>query len=195
MAAEPGACAANRASRGDGGFTSSPCSERYHTARRRRYTEPLMPRLQSDKLFLVGLLLILPSAGRAQQQQAPAARAAPDSEPKNTAKGVEGDYLRALHTRIHYRFANKFIEDVAAKRPPTDPLNNPALRTEVNFGIRWDGTVTDAIVAEKSAVPAFELRHHRPGHISVARRPVHAAALQRSGHLSVARQDLLRLER
>ena len=124
-----------------------------------------MPRIQSDKLFLAGLLLLIPSGARAQQQQAPAApvatpapaaRAAPDSEPKITAKGVEGDYLRSLHTRLHYRFANKFIEDVAAKRPPTDPLNNPALRTEVNFGIRWDGTVTDAVVTEKSAVPAFD---------------------------------------
>ena len=123
-----------------------------------------MPRFQSDKLFLAGVLvLLLPSGAFAQQQApagsaapAPAASAAPDSEPKITTKGVEGDYLRSLHTRIHYRFANKFIEDVAAKRPKTDPLNNPSLRTEVNFGVRWDGTVTDAVVTEKSALPAFD---------------------------------------
>ena len=121
-----------------------------------------MPRFQSDKLFLMGLLLLLPSGASAQQQAGPApaasaaAAAAPQSEPKITAKGVEGDYLRSVHTRIHYRFANKFIEDTAAKRPKTDPLNNPALRTEVNFGVRWDGTVTDAVVAEKSGLPAFD---------------------------------------
>jgi len=145
-----------------------------------------MPSSQSDKLFLAGVLLLFPCGAHAQQpapaaspsSAAPATTAAPPTaaapptqaavpatppvaaaaagEPKIAAKGAEGDYLRSLHTRIHYRFANKFIEDVAAKRPKTDPLNNPALRTEVNFGIRWDGTVTDAIVAEKSSLPAFD---------------------------------------
>jgi HEAT repeat protein len=127
-----------------------------------------MLRIQGYPLLLAGSLLLFSAGARAQPQQAPPrpaptapaavapAAPAPTSEPKITVPGVEGDYLRSLHTRIHYRFANKFIEDVAAKRPKTDPLNNPTLRTEVNFGVRWDGTVTDAVVAEKSGVPAFD---------------------------------------
>jgi len=77
-------------------------------------------------------------------------------EPKITVPGTEGDYLRTLHTRIHFRFANRFIEDVAAKRPATDPLNQPGLRAEIHFGVRWDGSVSDAVVEEKSGVPAFD---------------------------------------
>jgi len=82
--------------------------------------------------------------------------AASPGEPKITIPGPEGDYLRNLHTRIHFRFANRFIEDVAAKQPPTDPLNRPGLRAEVLFGVRWDGSVSDAVVSAKSGVNAFD---------------------------------------
>src|SRR4029079_17812318 len=82
--------------------------------------------------------------------------AASPGEPKITIPGPEGDYLRNLHTRIHFRFANRFIEDVAAKQPPTDPLNRPGLRAEILFGVRWDGSVSDAMVAAKSGVDAFD---------------------------------------
>jgi hypothetical protein len=91
---------------------------------------------------------------------APPATAAPavasPAEPKITVPGTEGDYLRALHTRIHFRFATQFIEGVAAKNPPNDPLNQPGLRTEIYFGIRWDGTVSDPLVIQKSGVEAFD---------------------------------------
>jgi len=86
---------------------------------------------------------------------APPPAAAP-AEPKITVTGPEGDYLRSLHTRIHYRFATGFIEGIAAKAPPNDPLNNQGLRTEVYFGIRWDGSVSDALVNQKSGVDAFD---------------------------------------
>ena len=115
-----------------------------------------MPRIQGDNLFLAGLLLLCHLGRRAAAGAGAPRGPRPRERAKITGKGVEGDYLRSLHTRIHYRFANKFIEDVAAKRPKTDPLNNPSLRTEVNFGVRWDGTVTDAIVTEKSGLPAFD---------------------------------------
>ena len=60
---------------------------------------------------------------------APSARAAaPTPEPAITTTGVEGDYLRAIHRAIHFRWAVEFLEEVAAKRPPTDPLNNPNAR-------------------------------------------------------------------
>jgi len=86
----------------------------------------------------------------------PAAPPAAPGEPKITIPGTEGDYLRALHTRIHYRFVTLFIEGIAAKKPPNDPLNNPGLRTEIFFGVRWDGSVADVLVNQKSGVEAFD---------------------------------------
>jgi hypothetical protein len=86
----------------------------------------------------------------------PAAPAADTGEPKISAPGAEGDYLRTLHGRIHFRFATRFIDDIAAKQPPTDPLNQPGLRAEILFGLRWDGSVSDAVVDVKSGVPAFD---------------------------------------
>jgi hypothetical protein len=86
---------------------------------------------------------------------APTVPATEAGEPKITVPGVEGDYLRTLHQRIHFRFANLFIAD-AAKRPPSDPLNRPGLRAEIFFGVRWDGSVSDALVNQKSGVDAFD---------------------------------------
>jgi TonB family protein len=85
----------------------------------------------------------------------PPAQAHP-TEPPITATGAEGDYLRALHRTIHFRWAVQFIEDVAEKRPPTDPLNNPKLETEILFTVRWDGSPAEITVTESSGVPAFD---------------------------------------
>jgi len=82
--------------------------------------------------------------------------AAQGVEPKITVPGAEGDYLRTLHQRIHFRFVYRFIQDVASKRPATDPLNQPNLRAEILFGVRWDGSVSDVIVGQKSGVDAFD---------------------------------------
>src|SRR5204863_823974 len=55
-----------------------------------------------------------------------------------------------------YRFATKFIGGVAAKQPASDPLNRGDLRAEIFFGIRWDGSVSDAVVTEKSGLEVFD---------------------------------------
>jgi TonB family protein len=94
-----------------------------------------------------------PPAAAAVVAPAPAPAGA---EPKITVPGAEGDYLRALHARIHFRFANRFIEGIAAKQPPSDPLNQQGLRAEILFGVRWDGSVSDALVNQKSGVEAFD---------------------------------------
>jgi len=111
-------------------------------------------------LVAVGVAVLLPSATAAGADPAPApavaAGAAPAGEPKITVAGAEGDYLRTLHTQIHYRFVNKFIDAVAAKRPAADPLNRPGLHAQLYFGVRWDGSVSDVLVAEKSGVEAFD---------------------------------------
>src|SRR5436305_4896270 len=98
--------------------------------------------------LLIGLAALLPPAT--------SAAAEPPAEPKITIPGAEGDYLRALHQLIHFRFAIKFIDGIATKQPPSDPLNKPGLRAQVYFGIRWDGSVSDALVADKSGVAAFD---------------------------------------
>jgi len=117
------------------------------------------------RTLLIGLAVLLPHAtagaadpttppaGAAAAPAAPTPPAAPavapaaeTSEPKITVPGAEGDYLRMLHGRIHFRFANRFINDIAAKQPATDPLNRPGLRTEILFGLRWDGSMSDAVV-------------------------------------------------
>jgi hypothetical protein len=111
----------------------------------------------------VGALLAHATAVAADPPPGPAVAAAPTApaappagEPKITLAGVEGDYLRTLHTQIHYRFANKFIDAIAAKQPPTDPLNRPGLRAQIYFGVRWDGSVSDVLVTDKSGVDAFD---------------------------------------
>jgi hypothetical protein len=120
----------------------------------------------------VGVAALLPGSAARAATPAPAATtptgaatpaapavappAAEGVEPKITIPGAEGDYLRTLHQRIHFRFAHRFIEDVAARRPATDPLNRPDLRAEVFFGVRWDGSVSDVVVNQKSGVDAFD---------------------------------------
>jgi TonB family protein len=120
-----------------------------------------MPRAAADirnlPIIAVGLAAGL-AAALVPQATVIAADPAPTAsgEPKITIPGAEGDYLRTLHTRIHYRYAIKFIEGIAAKQPPSDPLNKPGLRAEINFGVRWDGSVSDAVVEGKSGVEAFD---------------------------------------
>jgi len=114
------------------------------------------------RTLLIGLAALLPPAtAAAADPPAPAPAASPPAappaaEPKITVPGAEGDYLRALHQLIHFRYAIKFIDGIAAKQPPHDPLNKPGLRAQVYFGIRWDGSVSDAVIADKSGVPAFD---------------------------------------
>ncbi|MES1208123.1 MAG: TonB family protein, partial [Pseudomonadota bacterium] len=107
-------------------------------------------RLRRFRLILLALL----AASARQAGVAPAA-AATAEEPPITTPGVEGDYLREMHRSIHYRWATKFIEEVVATRPPTDPLKR-ANDAEILFVVRWDGTPADITVTESSGVPAFD---------------------------------------
>ncbi len=86
------------------------------------------------------------------------ARAAepPKLEPPIAAAGTEGDYLRAMHTGIHFRWANQFVGGIAAKRPPNDPLNDLTLQAEVLFTIRWDGSPAEVTLSASSGQPAFD---------------------------------------
>lgn len=79
-----------------------------------------------------------------------------DDEPPITAPGVEGDYLRAVHVRIHWRWAHNFVEPLAATRAATDPLNDPTLTAEVLFTVRWDGGAAEVTLSKSSGQRAFD---------------------------------------
>lgn len=82
-----------------------------------------------------------------------AAEAAPppphSDEPPITVPGAEGDYLRAVHRNIHFRWAHRFVASTEA-RPASDPINNRALKAEVYFTIRWDGSPAEVTLGTSS---------------------------------------------
>jgi TonB family protein len=84
------------------------------------------------------------------------ASAVSQPEPAITVGGVEGDYLRAMHSAIHFRWATKFVDWVASRRPPKDPLSNRALEAEVLFTVRWDGSPAQVTVSSSSGVEEFD---------------------------------------
>jgi HEAT repeats/TonB C terminal len=87
---------------------------------------------------------------------APSATGTFGDEPPITLPGKEGDYLRAMHARIHWRWATLFVGGVAGAKPPSDPLNNPALSAEVLFTMRWDGSPAEITLSRSSGVKAFD---------------------------------------
>jgi HEAT repeat protein len=104
--------------------------------------------------FLAGVGLHAPTIRAAEP--AGTAVTAEAAEPPITTPGVEGDYLRALHTRIHLRWIHNFIETVAALKAASDPINNPALQAEVLFTVRWDGSPAEVSLGKSSGVKAFD---------------------------------------
>jgi len=86
----------------------------------------------------------------------PHALGAGQPEPAITVPGTEGDYLRAMHSAIHFRWATKFVTWVASSRPPNDRLNNPALTAEVVFTVLWDGSPAEVKVSSSSGVKEFD---------------------------------------
>jgi TonB family protein len=77
-------------------------------------------------------------------------------EPPITVPGYEGDYLRSIHFRIHWRWTHNFLEGVALRRPASDPVNNPELQAEVLFTIRWDGSAADVALSKSSGNKTFD---------------------------------------
>ncbi len=97
-----------------------------------------------------------PAAAAARTAPAPQAPAEDLPEPPITLAGVEGDYLRSVHARIHWRWTHNFIEGVALQKPARDPLNDPALAAEVMFTIRWDGSPADLTLTKTSGNKVFD---------------------------------------
>jgi hypothetical protein len=79
-----------------------------------------------------------------------------EAEPPIAAAGAEGDFLRAMHKAIHFRWVNRFLEPTVKSRPANDPINSPDLQAEVLFVVRWDGSYAQAAIGDKSGVPEFD---------------------------------------
>lgn len=114
-----------------------------------------VPRLVLQSLFFVGLLIgAQASAAPSESPVAPGAVTAAAAEPEITVPGVEGEYLRAVHTRIHQRWTKGFLAGLGNTSP--GPLSDKRLRTVVLFAVRWDGTVAEANVGASSGVATFD---------------------------------------
>ncbi|HEY2903126.1 MAG TPA: TonB family protein [Polyangia bacterium] len=77
------------------------------------------------------------------------------TEPPITVPGSEGDYLRAIHTRIHERWAG-FVDGLSQIPAIAGPVGDKSSRAVVLFAVRWDGTVAEANVVTSSGVAAFD---------------------------------------
>jgi TonB family protein len=78
-------------------------------------------------------------------------------EPAIPGEGIEADYLRALHERVHPLWTGLFIRGVAERAPATSPLNNVGAHVAVVlFSVRWDGSTTDVTLVGSSGVTPFD---------------------------------------
>lgn len=95
------------------------------------------------------------AAPNAAPALAPAATPTP-SEPTITTPGANGDYIRAVHGRLHGRWTEDFVKVVAATRPADHALNNTSRKVVLTLSIRWDGTVAELAVKKTSGSPEFD---------------------------------------
>jgi TonB family protein len=119
------------------------------------------PRLAQPAARCIGRAAIVAAllAGLAFVSTASAAPAASQAEPAITVTGVEGDYLRAVHSRIHERWAKGFVEGLTrapAAAGSAAPVGDKGVRTVVLFAVRWDGTVAEVNVGTSSGVASFD---------------------------------------
>ncbi|HXI59101.1 MAG TPA: TonB family protein, partial [Polyangia bacterium] len=111
--------------------------------------------------LLAGLAFAPPATASppAPSPVASAGPAAAQAEPAITVPGVEGDYLRAIHSRIHERWAKGFVEGLT-RAPATAgaaaPAGDKGVRTVVLFAVRWDGTVAEVNLGTSSGVASFD---------------------------------------
>ena len=76
-------------------------------------------------------------------------------EPPITATGLEGDYLRAAHARIHRVWHDQYLPTISALDQATQASAAPAAVT-LALEIRWDGSIASAEVVESSGDIAFD---------------------------------------
>jgi TonB family protein len=101
------------------------------------------------------VVAVPPAAPRAAAV-ASAPRPAPPAEPAISTPGPIGDYLRAVHGRLHARWNQDFVKTVSATYRTDHPLNDPARRATLALTIRWDGSIAEATVKNSSGSTEFD---------------------------------------
>jgi len=111
-------------------------------------------RPSSNHLFTAAILLALLIA-------AATAFAAPIEadklpEPALPGTGVEHEYLRLVHERVHARWTDNFLRLASGTLPATDPVNDPTRATTVDMVLAADGQMVSIDVAKGSGFAGFD---------------------------------------
>lgn len=113
-------------------------------------------------LFIAALAVSGVAASVSHAHSAPAAPVRPPApaafvpEPAITTTGPGGDYIRAVHSRLHGRWTQDFLRTVSATHPATHPLNVTSHQATLAMAIRWDGTIAEIAVKRSSGSPEFD---------------------------------------
>jgi hypothetical protein len=107
-----------------------------------------------------GLLFVWALAAAISARSVSSAQAAEggagDAEPALAVTGSEAPYVRALHARVHARWADSFLAMAGAQLPKTHPLNDPGLRVVLEVSVARDGSPGIVRVKEPSGVADFD---------------------------------------
>ena len=82
-------------------------------------------------------------------------------EPELGGPGAEGDYLRAVHARLHKVWHDQYLPTVSALDRAAESRDNKVAAPaggEVTLGLelRWDGSVAGATIERSSGDSAFD---------------------------------------
>lgn len=108
-------------------------------------------------VMVVGLAENALAADESDEEPAAAKPAAgASSEPDIAADVAHGDYLRALHQRVHRRWADNFLHMATTQLPRTDAINDPSRLVVIDVILARGGVLVDASVAGESGARGFD---------------------------------------
>ncbi len=81
---------------------------------------------------------------------------AEETEPAIAGEGVEADFLRAAHARVHRRWADNFVAMAAAQLPRGHAVNDPGRRVSIEITVSRDGKVLASRIESGSGAPEFD---------------------------------------
>ncbi|HET6149384.1 MAG TPA: HEAT repeat domain-containing protein [Polyangia bacterium] len=77
-------------------------------------------------------------------------------EPALAGTGIEHEYLRLLHERVHPRWAGNFLRLAAGTLPISDQVNDPARTASVDLVLGADGQIISIEVSKGSGFAGFD---------------------------------------
>ena len=78
------------------------------------------------------------------------------AEPPLAGTGIEHEYLRLVHERVHPRWTDNFLRLASGTLPASDPVNDPARATTVDMVLAADGQIVAIDVAKGSGFAGFD---------------------------------------